>query len=228
MQAGRPIPFNDKDLFPLIDSAAHDYRDGQMHSMQVDEFLGFHIEEIEHEMAKKNPGQFEAQEKWIGLTPAALQTPYTEFRTMLNLLELKPGQKVIDLGAGYGRMGMVIGAHYPEVEFIGYEVARERVNEGNRIFNQYSYSNVKLLYQNLTDPAFELPLADIYFIYDFGTIHSIQKVIGDLKDHAKTHAITLVGRGRAVRDQVERHELWLSSVVPPKHFGNFSFYRSRE
>ena len=42
----------------------------------------------------------------------ALQTPYPELRMILQMLDLQEGQAIIDLGAVYGRMCLVIARFF--------------------------------------------------------------------------------------------------------------------
>jgi hypothetical protein len=219
--------FSELDPFPLLKPALG-YREAQAHSHTVDQWLGLRISETEKQIAENTLDANERKEKWVGLDPQALQTPYTEIRTILNALKFKAGETIIDLGAGYGRMGFVVGRHFAESNFIGYEISKERVQEGNRVLSAFDYSNISLREQDLAKADFELPRAEIYFVYDFGTPASIQKMLDRLKEYSKTQPVCVVGRGRGVRDQIERHEFWLSAVVTPQHFGNFSIYRTRE
>lgn len=214
------------DLFPSTESGAYNYREAKAHSQRVDEFLGFQIDAIEAKLIAETQDAFEIKEKWVGLDPSALQTPYGEIRNLLHAVQIKPKQTIIDFGAAYGRMGLVVGAHYPESQFIGYEISKERVEEGNRIYRECQLKNAKLLQQDLADPQFQFDEADVYFIYDFGTLRSIQKIIAQLKTIVSRRPITVVGRGRRVRDEIERKEFWLSQVIAPEHYGNFSIYRS--
>ena len=75
---------------------------------------------------------------WVGLDKDTLQTPYCDILRILQILKLRPYQEVIDLGAAYGRMGLVMGGLYPKNSFTGYEFVKERVNEGNRIYQKFS------------------------------------------------------------------------------------------
>ncbi len=220
------LQFSITDLFPLLDPASHSYFEAQAHSDLVDTHLGFKLKSVEHSLQLKSQSDFEKKEKWVGLDPAALLTPYTELRYMLHLLKLKDGDSVIDLGAGYGRMAFVMGAHFPLISFTGYEVAQERVVEGNRVLAEYRYENVKLIEQDLSAATFSIPPATVYFIYDFGTLNSVKKALLDLQEVSMKQKIILIGRGRRVRDQIERKEPWLSEIVPAEHHGRFSIYRS--
>ena len=204
----------------------YSYSDARQFSRELDQKLGFQIDEIEQQILKNSP-----HTPWAGLDPQALQTPYPEIRMMLSKLDLQFGQKIIDLGTGYGRMGLVIGHFYPEVEFTGYEVSTERVNEGRRIldkigldFARAKSEGIQLLQADISSGGFEIPAVDVYFIYDFGDLESIIRVIDQLKQISMRQPIRVVGRGRRTRDHIERHEPWLSQVHPPVHCGNFSIY----
>ena len=197
----------------------YSYSEAQKFSHDLDLKLGFQIECVEKEILEKSP-----LTPWAGLEPQALQTPYPEIRMMLSKLNLQLGERVIDLGAGYGRMGLVIVKFFPGVQFTGYEISPERVNEGARILHQMK--NVYLLQEDISRSDFKIPDVDVYFIYDFGDLESIVRVIDQLKSISMRRPIRVVGRGRRTRDHIERHEPWLSQVHTPLHCGNFSIYRN--
>jgi precorrin-6B methylase 2 len=144
--------------------------------------------------------------------------------------DLKPaaGQTVVDLGAGYGRLGFVISRHYEGVRFVGYELGAERVAEGRRALRAAGIDPglIELIQADLAAPDYEPIAADFYFIYDYGTRDAIAKTLADLQKLARQRPITVAGRGRAARDAIERGEPWLSQVIPPVHRGRYSIYRS--
>ncbi len=230
--------FDPTDPYPLARDGSYDYARAQAHSEEVDAWLGMRTHEIE---ARLRAAQDDTnrrslnQQLWIGLSTRALLTPYTELRTLLTELDPKPGETVVDLGAGYGRMGFVLRRHFPEALFVGYELVRERVDEGNRCFERQESregaamppaERFKLVQADLADPGFSPRHAEHYFLYDYGTRQAISKTLEDLKLIASRQAITVTGRGRASRDAIEREHPWLSQVVSPEHHGNFSIYRS--
>jgi hypothetical protein len=198
------------------------------YSAAVDAWLGFDIVEIEKRIHERlgNSKLGDAQEYWVGLNIQSLLTPYTEIRDLLDRLGLKAGEKIIDLGAGYGRIGFVIGHYYPETDFVGYEAVEERVTETQRCLASLRYPRVRMEIADLSDPGFKPEAADYYFIYDYGTRPAVEKTLEDLKAIARTRKITVVGRGRLSRDAIERHHPWLSQVQSPQHFKNYSIYFS--
>jgi hypothetical protein len=223
------VTFDPNDPFPSLSSDQYSYEEAQLHAAEVDEWLGLKAELTEVDLLATDMRERSSQrrqELWIGLPVRSLLTPYIEIRMILNELGLLPGQTVIDLGAGYGRMGFVVGREFPKMNFIGYEFVKERVLEGQRCLANFNYPDVKLLQADLAAPEFAPVPADAYFIYDYGTRDAIAKTLEDLRTISQDRAIAVVGRGRASRDAIERENPWLSQVIPPVHFANYSIYRS--
>ena len=220
------LRFDPSDPYPLLPARSHSYADAQGHAAEVDRWLGLQIEPIEKRLQSEK-ASFGGLQLWIGLPIQAMLTPFTELREMLARVGLSAGQTVIDLGAGYGRMGFVIARHHPGVRFVGYEYVAERVHEGaRRLRAAGAPPEIELLQADLGDPAFAPPGADFYFIYDYGTREAIDKTLEDLRRIAAARPITVIGRGRASRDAIERGQPWLSQVREPEHFGHYSIYRS--
>lgn len=219
------MEFEPADPFPWVPEDSHTYREAQAHSAQVDAWLGLRTAETEALISERAGCPRDAQH-WIGLPVQALLTPYTELRAMLERLRPQPGQWVVDLGAGYGRMGFVLARHFPSVRFLGYEVVPERVAEGKRVLAMHCGPEIQLERVDLSRSDFSPAIADYYFIYDFGSRAAIEKTLGDLSVIARTRAIVVIGRGRASRDAIERQHPWLSAVLKPEHRKHYSIYRS--
>jgi hypothetical protein len=218
--------FDANDPYPLLPADSHSYAEAQLHSAEVDAWLGLKTAMIEAMLVRENATSMDSQQRWIGLPTQTLLTPYTEIRTLLQKLNPRPRETIVDLGAGYGRMGFVIGRHFPEVRFIGYELVEERVNEGVRCLAPFEFSNVQLRVADLKAAEFRPEPAEFYFLYDFGSRDSIEKTLQDLRLIARAHKITVVGRGRASRDCIERQHPWLSQIIRPEHHAHFSIYHS--
>ncbi len=215
-------PFDPNNPFPLADGIS--YSDAQLHAEAVDSWLGLETGRIENELLKRHENV--GQELWIGLPTRSLLTPYTEIRELLARLKPAAGATIVDLGAGYGRMGHVIGRHYPEVRFIGYEYVKERVLEARRCLAKFEYPLVEIQETDLASNDFEPTPADYYFLYDYGARSAVEKTLQDLRKIAKARSISVIARGRLSRDVVERQHPWLSGVLVPSHYPHYSIYRS--
>lgn len=228
------LKFSSKNPFPLVRYGDKSITEARVraHSDQVDAYLGMQIEKVEKKLRidgcrlKASIFRKETQELWIGLAAKRFLTPYTEIRTILSLLKPEQGSTIVDLGAGYGRMGFVVGRHFPKIKFIGYEYVGERVKESKRCLNRLGYPLVKFKHADLSSMEFQPITADYYFIYDYGTTEAIKKTLVDLKRIAQEKLITVVARGRDSRDFIEEHHAWLAKRALPKFYIYFSIYQS--
>jgi hypothetical protein len=213
-------PFDPENPFPLVQDYDGHYLEAKTHAALADQFFDFQIEEVESSIQSRHP------HAWLGLEPQSLLTPYIELRYMLSKLELNEGDVVCDLGAGYGRMGLVLARHYPKVSFVGVESVLERAIEGGRVLAQHAPQS-QMIAADILHPDFQIPIASVYFVYDFSSKRAdFETLFTRLKMIAKFAPIIVIGRGRATRDQIERGEPWLSEVNPPENYGNFSIYKS--
>lgn len=164
----------------------------------------------------------DGNQTWVGLHPETLQTPYAEIRKALELLNPKSGEEVVDLGAGYGRVGFALATLFPEVKFLGIEFVPERVAAGNQVFHRLGRSGLRLECGDLTEKNFELPKAAHYFIYDFGKVEHIRRILERFSEHADHHRFTLVARGQGIRSLIEKDFPWL---IETHRRENFSLYQ---
>jgi len=228
---GARLSVDPSDWRRILTASTSGYAAAREHARRVDARLGLRVETIEAELLRrKGSGVFASTgdvQDWVGLDPQALLTPYSELLEMLERVGVVPGQTWVDLGAGYGRLGIVMGLLYPATRCLQYELVRERVEEGLRVMRELGLgSEQRLEVQDLTDPEFEIPMADNYFLYDYGSRVAVQKTIEDLRCLAQRRAITVIARGRGSRHWIESNEPWLSQVVPPEHAETYSVYRS--
>jgi hypothetical protein len=204
---------------PGAEGEAIPYAEAREFSRLLDLKLGIRVLETEARILAEHPAT-----PWAGLDSETLQTPYPELRRMLRMLAPEPGSRIVDIGAGYGRMGLMVARFYPGVEFVGIEVSRERFVEGRRMLE--GRPRIHWIHGDVTASGFEFPEADHYFLYDFSGIEPLYRVLDRLKAVARKRPLSVIGRGRRTRDQIERNEPWLSGVIPPEHHGTFSLYRT--
>ena len=209
----------------------------RQHAKMVDRILGFRLKYIEEMMIADARG-FEPEgshetwgptlhsgvQTWVGLDLQTLQTPYSECLRILQLLKIKPYQHIIDLGAAYGRMGVVIGGLYIKNSFTGYEYVKARVDEGNRVYKELGFSRSQLITQDLFDKSFELPQADIYFIYDYGQVEHIDHTLKQIEAIAHKRPVKVVVRGKFTKRIIADRHPWLDLQYEGKLEELFSIY----
>ena len=226
------LAFDPTNPFPLFPAASRPYAEAKAHAALVDEWLGLRSEAVERAVlanpryAASTASDPCAQEYWRGLPSASLQTPYVELRALLDQVAPAPGQTLVDLGSGLGRLAHVVGREHPGVRFVGYEIVEERVVESRRCLAPFDYPNVRIERADLSATGFVPLRADFYFLYDFGSRRAIEKSLSDLRQIAQSSAITVVARGGLSRSLIARHHPWLGDVRTPRHYDNYSIYES--
>ncbi len=209
----------------------------KQHSNLVDKILGFRTKYVE-EMLVADARGFDPEgshetwgpsihggiQTWVGLDIQTLQTPYSECLRILQLLKIKPYQHIIDLGAAYGRMGVVIGGLYIKNSFTGFEYVKARVEEGNRVYNEMGFNRCQLLEKDLFSEDFELPEADVYFIYDYGQVDHIDHTLTQISKIAEKRPIKVVVRGQFTRKIIKEKHEWLDLKYEGKLEEDFSIY----
>lgn len=205
----------------MMDRPDHPYASEKDDSERLDREYGFDIEGTEREVRRTNS---DAQ-TWAHLSAQIFQTPYAELERIIEETDPERSLKEwADLGCAYGRLGIVLSKFRPEATFVGIEIAGARVEEARRIYRKLGLDPKSLRSGDLTKTP--LPDSDVYFIYDFGHRAEILDVLEKLREIARRKPIRVVGRGRAIRDLVEREHPWLGAVHPPIHRAHYSIYFS--
>lgn len=229
------IHFSPTNPFPMLSEAERNYSAEKEHARQVDDWLGYNIDEIEKQIARRlaagsNTEPESRQQLWSHLDAQAFLTPYTELREIVERLQPQAGTTFVDLGAGYGRLAHVLALYFPGVIFVGYELAAERCREAERVLDcrghQHANQKHKMYVQDLSLTEFQPEAAAFYFLYDYGEVTAIRKTLEDLRLIAQAQSIVVVARGRASRNLIDREQPWLSAVVKPEHYDRYSIYRS--
>jgi hypothetical protein len=209
----------------------------RQHANMVDKILGFRLRYIEEMLIAEargfepegthetwGPKLHQGAQTWVGLDLQTLQTPYSECLRILQLLKIRPYQHVIDLGAAYGRMGVVIGGLYIKNFFTGFEYVKARVDEGNRVLRELGFYRCSLIQQDLAGPTFELPEADIYFIYDYGQVEHINRTLNQIETIAHKRPVKVVVRGKFTKKIISESRPWLDLCYEGKLEELFSIY----
>jgi hypothetical protein len=202
----------------------------------IDRRVGFAIDRIEAgllaearrlrpagSMANFGEALHGGHQTWVGLDPQVLNTPYDELLRLVARLAPRAGDLLVDLGAGYGRLGLVLHALFPDARFRGYELVRDRVAEGNRVLALWGTGDAKLVVQDLTRADFVLEPAEFYFLYDYGKVEHIRRTLSQLAALADRRRFTVVARGKGSRSLIEHEHPWLTRDPGPAE-ENFSIY----
>ncbi len=219
------------DLIYELMTLPNDYKEAKIQAEKIDLLFGFNFSQIEKNLILKKEklekeNDHQSRQFWIGLDVQSLQTPYSEIVRMIQFIKPKPNDVWMDLGAGYGRLGLILGLICSDVNFYGYEYIQERVQEGNRIRQDWQIQNGALVQADLISDVIDFEKGDVFFLYDFGSREDVYLVLKKLKDVACKKSIQVIARGRGVKNWIMIDFPWLAQVNEPQHFENWSLFRS--
>lgn len=200
-------------------------------SQELDYKLGFDINSVEEELCQldldnnKNYKMGNSR-TWVGLHPQIFQTPYPEIDNFFKRLSKYSIQNVVDLGAAYGRVGIVMQNYFPNAKFTGFEFISKRCDEGNRIFQALGIKNSTLVSQDILSEDFDLPKADLYFIYDFSDQNDQKVILDQLSQMMDHQRFFMVVRGKSMRSLIQYKYPEFYRGYTPFHSENWSIYSS--
>lgn len=127
-----------------------------------------------------------------------VQSGYSTVLTALRYLAPAKGARIIDLGSGYGRVGLVVGLLRPDIDFIGYEYVPHRVDIACTSTENFGLQeHVHFYTQDLSLKAFQIPEADIYYMYDPFSEDTYGHVLAQLVELSRHRKITIATKGNA-------------------------------
>ncbi|SMF79963.1 methyltransferase [Pseudobacteriovorax antillogorgiicola] len=171
---------------------------------------------------KKNP------ERLYQGSGVGVQSGYSTILLALHFSNLPKNSCVVDLGSGYGRVGLAFSLLRPDIKFIGYEYVPHRValaNDTGRAFQLES--NLTFIEQDLSLEDFKIPEADAYYLYDPFTKETYEHVLRQIIAVSKRRSITVVTKGNArewLLDIAQAHS-WPTPVYVDG--GNLCIFRSQ-
>lgn len=173
----------------LLDHLDH-FDQSWYHQAKIDSMIelaaGMQTQQISERIQQENRGAFnsvhQGEETYSFAGPELLLTPYSEIFNLFRAVGLKPGDTVVDLGAGFGRVGLALATKYPDVTVTGYEIVKDRIAEGARIAKAWGLEHqVHLHEQNLADPKFKPQAADVYYAFNPVSGATFDKILEDLR-----------------------------------------------
>lgn len=211
----------------------------RIHAKELDRKLGYRVSRIEVKLLQKysrydrvidesnRKQHYQGTQTWIGLHPQVLQTPYCDIYHALSLITDIKIEHVIDIGAGYGRVGIVLSVLYPNARFTGFEILKQRQSEGNRVFKNLGILNSNLELKNVLENNFSIPIADVYFIYDFSEKEDIDFILQGISESLKGKECYLIIRGDRVDHLINNkfNHSWRYQLTVPK--SDLKLYKSK-
>lgn len=218
---------NKSEILSLMTAPWSSYDEAKARSARIDELLGFELAACESEIAKTRGRVVGSEhEDWSHLPAQAFLTPYPELADMIRRIQGASAMDWVDLGAGYGRLGLMLDWLRPQDRFQGFELVPERVRESRRVLAKWNCQKSEMSTQDLLAEGFRLPAADVYFIFDFGKTRQIARLVEQLRELSRRRPIAVFGRGRATRHLIATEHPWLAQVEEPLHTEHWSLYRS--
>lgn len=127
-----------------------------------------------------------------------VQTSYAQIFSVLENLHLAPDAHIIDLGSGFGRFGLVAGLLREDVQFTGYEFVGHRVGSARASSIRAGLEKrIRFYEQDLADANFEIPAADVYYMYDPFSEETYKKVLRRLLEIGRQRVVRVVTKGHA-------------------------------
>ncbi len=160
----------------------------------LDRLLGIDVDGVADVVRRRIDNDVELEGKWCWQEPGAdvTQTRYEDLVTLARTLE--PGEHMVDLGSGFGRLGFVLGLLRPDVRFTGLEIVRERVVEAARATKALGLGS-DVAHQH-ADLEFEpVPAADAYFLFFSFPEETAAHVLQQLEHVAQSRPISITVHG---------------------------------
>ncbi len=181
----------------------------------------YQVEKAAQEALIKEYGSFNNIPSEIRGTndPHGLQTKFSALLDIFSVLNLPPDSQMVDLGSGFGRIGNFVGLTRPDIQFLGYELIKERVDLAQETAQRFDFNRVGYQQQDLSDPQFTPKAADIYYMFDPTTKEVRQKIFKDLEQvHEKQSFRLIVSSGWSNNILAELRKLpWLKEGVSIDH-----------
>lgn len=177
--------------------------------------------------ADSGSNQATTKERLYEGSGVGVQSSYTTLLMMLRYLKISTGAEFVDLGAGFGRVGFVLGLMRPDIRFRGYEFIADRVTAANLIAKNFGVDqHVCFQAQDLSALDFQIPVAEVYYMYDPFTDETYQHVLKQLVEIGAKKRITVVTKGNAKLQMQAAGQRGNWSVPQDFANGNFCLFRS--
>jgi hypothetical protein len=188
---------------------------------EIDRLIGFDIFQLETQFDAK-AGKFKDKPTEIGLAKwgspqyTGWSSRYKNLLLLYAYLGIKAGDRIVDIGSGYGRPGFAIGYIYPGVNYTGYEIVTERVQSAQQLVLLNQLENIRFVEQDVSRSDFDIESAQFYYMYDPVNDPTMKRVIAKIRaaNRDKAFKIVLQLGGRGEYYQILKREFGEPTVIP--------------
>lgn len=150
-----------------------------------------------------------AKERLYQGAGVGVQSGYSSILLALHYLKLNYGKSVIDLGSGYGRVGLVFSLLRPDLDMKSYEYVDHRVQLSKNAVKMLELkNNCHFFTQDLSLLEFKIPLSDVYYLYDPFSKETYEFILKQILEYSIDNQITIVTKGNARK--------WFKDIVDKK------------
>lgn len=139
-----------------------------------------------------------AKERLYQRSGVGVQSGYSTILLALHSIDALPGSTIVDLGSGYGRVGLVCSLMRPDLNFIGYEYVPHRVENSEIACKNLALSDsLSFKVQDLSLATFTIPDASCYYLYDPFSEETYKYVLEQIVEVSRKRKVTIVTKGNA-------------------------------
>lgn len=156
------------------------------------------IFELDYQQDREMEVNKVAKERLYEGAGVGVQSGYSTILLAIEAMKAKTGAMAVDLGSGYGRVGLVYCLLREDLEFIGYEFVPHRVKISQKAAEDLGLQkNLQFEVQDLSLESFQIPKADIFYLYDPFTYETYEFVLKQIVELSQSQKLTIITKGNA-------------------------------
>lgn len=186
-----------RELIRIISAYCHD--EAHIQDVMYRAFDGLDdVLEIDYLETKQMMPKSDGSERLYEGGGVGVQTSYSTIMKVLEQLQLPANSHLVDLGSGFGRVGLATGLWREDLRFSGYEFVGHRVNASNASAERAGLGDrIRFLQQDLSDSSFQIPAADAYYLYDPFSTNTYQHVFARLAELGRERKVSIIAKAGA-------------------------------